>query len=269
MRASARLPAPSLDYTTILGFGAAVGVVVAAVALDGRLALFFDPAALLLVVFGTLAITVAGSDAQALREGLRVWGRDLWRRPRRADPALARELLRIARRAKGEGVLQLESECLGWDHLPLVRRGLLLVLEGRNLADVEAILRQDLAGQLDRRRRAEAMFRRAAEVAPAMGLVGTLVGLVKMLAQLDDPASIGPAMAVALLTTLYGALMAHVLFGPAAEKLALYAREEVLRGQMEAATVLAVARGEHPRYLAGRLESLLHPELRAGLETEN
>ncbi len=269
MRAARGLAVRSFDATTAAGLAATLGLLAAAVALDGDPALFIEPTAFLLVILGTLAVTVAGSDPRALRTALRACGGELWRRPRMSEAALARALLELARRARQRGLLALEGEAGDWRHLPLLRRGIALALEGRPLEDVELVLRQDLHGRLEQHRLAEGVLRRAFEVAPAMGLVGTLVGLVKMLARLDDPAAIGPAMAVALLTTLYGALLAHLLLGPLAEKLALRGREEALRGEMEVATLLSMARGENPRYLAGRLESLLFPELRPGLETEN
>ena len=105
-------------------------------------------------------------------------------------------------------------------------------------------------------------MRKAAEVAPAMGLIGTLVGLVQMLGRLDDPTSIGPAMAVALLTTLYGAILANMLFAPLATKLERNATEEALVNQIYLTGLNSILRQENPRRLELQLNTLLPPAQR-------
>ena len=129
--------------------------------------------------------------------------------------------------------------------------------EGRSPALIERALRRQIAADDERRARAEAILRRAADVAPAMGLIGTLIGLVQMLGQLDDPSSIGPAMAVALLTTFYGALLAHALFYPLAERLAGQADHARLQAELQLLAALSIAERENPRLLEASLNSLL------------
>src|SRR5262249_21178272 len=102
---------------------------------------------------------------------------------------------------------------------PFLSRALLLVSDGTQVPDIERILRKEMAATMQRHYKSASILRRAAEIAPAMGLIGTLVGLVQMLGYLDNPAKIGPAMALALLATLYGALLANLVFNPLASKL--------------------------------------------------
>ena len=116
---------------------------------------------------------------------------------------------------------------------------------------------QEVDALLERHRRAASIIRRGSEVAPAMGLIGTLVGLVQMLAQLDDPSSIGPAMAVALLTTFYGAILGTIVLGPLSGKLERNSNSEAMIKNLVLTAMGSIARQENPR----RLEMLLNSEL--------
>jgi chemotaxis protein MotA len=140
---------------------------------------------------------------------------------------------------------------------PIVARAAVLVTDGYSGDDVERVLTQELDSLVERHRRSASILRRAAEIAPAMGLIGTLVGLVQMLAELDNPANIGPAMAVALLTTFYGAIMANVILMPLAAKLERNSNDEALIKTLVMLAMGSIARQENPR----RLEMLLNSEL--------
>ncbi|MEC7029070.1 MAG: MotA/TolQ/ExbB proton channel family protein, partial [Pseudomonadota bacterium] len=128
--------------------------------------------------------------------------------------------------------------------------------------DIDRVLGQEVDALAERHRRSASILRRASEVAPAMGLIGTLVGLVQMLAQLDDPSSIGPAMAVALLTTFYGAIMGTVILGPLAAKLERNSGDETMIKNLILTAMGSIARQENPRRLEMLLNSELPPEHR-------
>ncbi len=242
------------------GVLATAGVLAVAVLATGRSADFFDPAALLVVLGGTLTVTMTGSGLSGLGEAAGAVAR-MASRLRPPDPAaLAAELVRLARVARRDGLLVLEKLVPSLDGLPVLQRGIELLLEGREPASVERVLREEIRSRALELERAEAVVRQAAEVAPAMGLVGTLVGLVRMLSSLDAPERIGPGMAVALLTTFYGALLAHGLLTPLARQLLRLREEEALLARVQAETVLSIARRENPRLLAGLLASLLRAE---------
>ena len=137
-----------------------------------------------------------------------------------------------------------------------------MVTDGYSADDIYQLLGQEVDSLAERHRRSASIVRRASEVAPAMGLIGTLVGLVQMLAQLDDPASIGPAMAVALLTTFYGAIMGTVILGPLAAKLERNSNDETMSKRLILTAMESIARQENPRRLEMLLNSELPPEHR-------
>jgi chemotaxis protein MotA len=135
-----------------------------------------------------------------------------------------------------------------------------MAIDDMSYADVEAIMRQEATATHARHKRAAEVVRRAAEVAPAMGLIGTLVGLVQMLRNLDDPAAIGPGMAVALLTTFYGAIMGTMVLAPLADKLERNAAEERRINHLYILTVLSIIRRDNPRRLEILLNAVAAPE---------
>jgi chemotaxis protein MotA len=120
---------------------------------------------------------------------------------------------------------------------------------------------------VERHARGASLFAALAEVAPAMGMIGTLVGLVAMLANMDDPKSIGPAMAIALLTTLYGAVIANCIAGPIADKLRLRAAEEALTKSLVIDALLAIQNGQNPRVIDSMLRNYLPESKREMAET--
>ncbi len=240
----------------LLGLLATLAVFAAALTAGGDPSLYLEPRALLLVVAGTFTVVLSGSDLSELK-GLRALPQQL-RRLARCDPgARMRELVHFAERARREEPRTLESELTRLPPDSLLHRGLARLLEGRADDDLEALLARELAHAGRPFTTAAALLRRAGETAPAMGLVGTVVGLVAMLARLDRPEDIGPAMAVALLTTLYGVVLAHALLLPLARRAEGWAARSRLLAELERLTVLAIARRDPPAFLQGRLEAVL------------
>lgn len=257
-----RLEAPSqrnLDKATVFGLLAAVILIVAAVAMSGSIGAFLDGPSVLMVVVGTLAITVVSYTGEELRRAGPSFRQVLVRTD--IEPAAAaRRVLLLADKARKTGLLQLQSDLFGLRSVPFLQRALTMMIDGMPVEEVERNVTMEIQATFLGRQQAASILRRAAEVAPAMGLIGTLVGLVQMLSSLDSPASIGPAMSVALLTTLYGALMANVFFLPLASKLERNANVEQLVNHIFALGVLSMGRQENPR----RLEMLLNTMLPAG-----
>ena len=246
-----------LEFGTLLGLLATMALLGSAIALGADWRAFLDPAALLIVLGGTVAVTgTAFGPGECLR-ALRTAAR-LSAPARPVDPvAHARWLLELARRVRREGLVSLETRIDDYGSRPVLARGLLYLLEGRPVNQLRPLLERERQRLLEPFHGAEAVLRRAAETAPAMGLMGTLIGLVEMLARLDDPRSIGPAMAVALLTTFYGALLGHALLTPLADRVAQRAAEEERLARMECLTVHSLGLGENPRYLTTALAGCL------------
>lgn len=250
------------DLATLLGIGGALGLIVLALLLGGSPGIFFNLPAVLIVGLGTLAVTLASFTIKDVAVTWAMLTGTLFRaghQPRRA----ALKILAIADYARRQGILSLQGSVLrGLQDDPFLYKGVALVVDGLPEADVEAILAQDIHATQQRLSRATAVLRRAAEVAPAMGLIGTLIGLVQMLGRLDDPATIGPGMAVALLTTFYGAILGNVVFLPLAGKMERNGTDDTLIRRIYLVGVLSVARKENPRRLEMLLNSALPPAQR-------
>ena len=140
-----------------------------------------------------------------------------------------------------------------------------MVMDGMPIEEVERVLRREVDEMIFRHRKSASVLRKAAEIAPAMGLIGTLIGLVQMLGNLDDPATIGPSMAIALITTFYGAVLANMVFAPLAAKLERNSAEEALVFNVYLTAAASIARKENPRRLEMLLNAMLPPSARVSV----
>lgn len=254
-------PRKSADFATIFGLLFAVGLIIAAIMMGGSDANFFNVPALTIVLLGTMAATAVSYTGTELAKAGHVMAYSMVRRIN--DPArLASNLLDIAVVAKKKGLLaiaQLEPELR---KNPFLIRAMQMVVDGYKPKDVERLLFQEIDALTERHRRSASITRRAAEVAPAMGLIGTLVGLVQMLADLQNPEAIGPAMAVALLTTFYGAILGTVIMAPLAVKLEKNSADEALIKTLIARAAVSIALQDNPRQLEMQLNAELPPSKR-------
>lgn len=256
-----RTPSPtlSLDIATVVGIAAAFMLIAAAILLGGQPAAFFDLPAIFIVLGGTFGVTVACFSTHDIAVAVRVVGQTVFRVSR--EPVeVARHLMQLSDAARRKGHLSLQ------DYLPdlassgLLYRGIALVVDGNEAPEVERIMQSELQATTERQVRTVGVLRKAAEISPAMGLIGTLVGLVQMLGSLEDPSTIGPSMAVALLTTFYGAILANLVFTPLASKLERNADEDALINEMHVMAAGSIARQENPRRLEMLLNTVLPPD---------
>jgi len=179
------------------------------------------------------------------------------------DPSEAAiHTLEIAELARKRGVLALQGIVDSLSNDPFLLKGVTMLIDGTQGEEVETIMGRDLNATIQRHNKSTNVLRRAAEFAPAMGLIGTLIGLVKMLSDLQDPSTIGPNMAVALLTTFYGAVLANMVFMPLANKLERNSAEEALINHIYVMGASSIGRQENPRRLEMLLNSILPPAKR-------
>jgi chemotaxis protein MotA len=248
-----------MDLATLFGLIAALVLIAIAIVMNGSPLAFVDVPAILMVVLGTFAVTAISYTGEELREAQPSFRQAMFRTE--IDPRVAaRRVLTLADKARKRGMLSLQGDLYGVRDAPFLQRSLSMLVDGLQVDEIERNMTLEAHALAQGRHRAAAILRRAAEVSPAMGLIGTLVGLVQMLGNLDSPERIGPAMSVALLTTLYGALMANVVFLPLASKLERNATVEQLVSQIYTMGVASMGRQENPR----RLEMLLNTVLPAG-----
>jgi chemotaxis protein MotA len=250
-----------VDFATVFGMIFAAGLIVGAIYIGQSTGNFFNVPSLMIVVFGTMAVTATSFSVQDI---IRIWsvlGKTIARHVR-SPSVMATQLMDLAVTARKRGLLALagaEPELRKDKHL---HQAVILVTDGYTGEDIDRLLGQEVDALIDRHRRSASIVRRASEVAPAMGLIGTLVGLVQMLADLNDPATIGPAMALALLTTFYGAILGTVVLAPLAVKLEKNSSEEAMIKKLIMTAMGSIARQENPRRLEMMLNSDLPPSER-------
>lgn len=247
----------AIDLATVLGLMGGFALIVSAVIWGGSITAFLDLPAILIVVGGTFAITSISFSWDEVVTAQRTIARALFRH--HDDPTdAAYQALQVAERVRRQGPKELER--LGQRLSdPFFKKALEFVVDGTPTDELESMLTSEVTAMNSRHAKSAGVLRRAAEVSPAMGLIGTLVGLVQMLGNLDDPASIGPSMAVALLTTFYGAVLANMVFLPLASKLERNSSEESLNNRIYLMTALSIARRENPRRLEMLINTLLPP----------
>ena len=168
----------------------------------------------------------------------------------------------VAQMARRHGILSLQDVLDTLRFEPFLQKGVAMVVDGVPSEETEAILRRDVLAMMQRHARSASVLRRASELAPAMGLIGTLIGLVQMLSNLDDPSTIGPSMAIALLTTFYGAILANIVLVPLASKLERNSSLEELVNSIYVLGVASIGRQENPRRLEMLINSIMPPSSR-------
>jgi len=171
----------------------------------------------------------------------------------------------LAVKARKESIIALEKEEIDD---PFLAKGIRLVVDGTAPSLVQAILKTEIGFMKQRHLSGQKVFKTLGALAPAFGMIGTLIGLVQMLQNLSDPGSIGPSMAVALLTTFYGAVLANLVAIPIAEKLGGKSAEEVLMMEVVIQGVLSILEGDNPIIVRSKLEAFLSPNLRQTQQEE-
>lgn len=250
-----------MDLATLLGLIGAFGLVLLAIILGGAPQAFFNLPAILIVIGGTAAVTMISFSMSEILTAQRVIKHTL--SGDRYEPQDAANLVvQLAERARRVGLLALEDVPPTVRQRPFLDKAIGLVVDGTAGEEIESILSEEIRSMTGRHAKGSSVLRRAAEVAPAMGLIGTLIGLVQMLGNLQDPKSIGPAMAIALLTTFYGAILANMVFSPLASKLERKSDEEALVNTVYTMGAASIMRKENPRRLEIMLNALLPPAQR-------
>ncbi len=250
-----------IDSATLLGFASGFGLVAVAMTVGGSPLSFFDLPAFLIVIGGTFGVTTICFPMQDLIQAPKVIGKALVR-PVRDAQRTAWEMLSLAEVARKKGVLAIEANMAEITEDPMTVEALEMVADGVPGDEVESLLRREIDAMVERHMAGADIMRKAADVSPAMGLIGTLIGLVQMLSHLEDPSSIGPAMAIALLTTFYGAILSNMVFSPLAAKLERNSAEEALATEMVLLGAGSISRKENPRRLETSVNALLPPAKR-------
>ena len=224
----------------------------------GDLVMFADTSSVLIVFGGSLFIVLMKYNISQFFGAAKIAAKAFIFKTDKPDDLIA-QIVTMADAARKGGFLALEEMEV---ENPFLRKGVDLLVDGHDADTVRMILRKDIALTNERHEQGASIFSALGDVAPAMGMIGTLIGLVAMLSNMDDPKSIGPAMAVALLTTLYGSILANMVALPIADKLMLRKNEERLNRLLILDGVLAIQEGQNPRVIDSYLKNYLHEKKR-------
>jgi len=242
-----------MDIATLIGLLGAIGVILGAIIMGGSGDTFVNIPSMVVVVGGTFASTLCQVSLAQFLGSFKV-GLSAFLHKSISARKLIEEALELADTARKDGILALEDKEISD---PFLNRGIGLCIDGHPTEVVQKMLSKDINLELERKKVGVRMFKSIGEAAPAMGMIGTLIGLVQMLANMEDPKQIGPSMAVALLTTLYGAVIANAIALPIAAKLKLISSDEKLRKLLILESIDGIQQGINPRVLQQILDSYL------------
>jgi chemotaxis protein MotA len=253
-----------VDPATIIGIVVAVGAIFAGMTLEGaNPASLIEPSSAIIVFGGTLGATMAGfllKDTTGLIGPVKaaLMGKV-------ADPGdTIADVITFAERARREGLLALEEAAKTVDD-PFLKRGIELAVDGTDPEELREILEAEIVSMRARHKAGAKFFSDMGAFGPTLGIIGTVIGLVHMLENLKDPASAGPAIAVAFTATLYGVISANLCFHPISNKLKRVSEIEVARKELILEGVLSIQAGGNPRIIEQKLLSFLAPKQREAL----
>lgn len=247
-----------MDLATLLGFLAAWGLIIATIALGSGAMVFVNVPSLMIVIGGAIAVVLMRFTlAQFIGSIKTAMKAFLYKAESPED--LITSVVELATIARKEGLLALENQEV---ENPVLAKGITMLVDGHEPAVVKKSLTTEMNETISRHKIGQDIFKQIGDAGPAMGMIGTLVGLVQMLSNMSDPKSIGPAMAVALLTTLYGAMLANMFALPVSDKLSLRSAEEATNKNIIIESVIGIQEGQNPKVLDDLLKNYLPPSKR-------
>jgi len=256
-----------VDIATFIGIIVAGTLVIGSILLGGAASWFVNYPALMIVIGGTMGATLINYPLSEVFSVLGVAKTAFAHRSRRPGDIIPL-MVEFARKARREGILSFEKELYLIDD-PFLARGLQMAVDGMEAGAIENVLTTEIQTLEERHRLGAEIFHTMGTFAPAMGMMGTIIGLIQMLMQMQDPAALGAPMAVALLTTFYGTVLAYLFFLPLAGKLRVRSAEEVLVKQMSLEGILAIQAGDNSRIVEQKLKAFLAPKTHAREDSDD
>lgn len=259
-----------MDIASLVGLLLCLGLVIFGIASGdagfAAIQYFIDVPSLLITFGGALGATMASVKLPDFIGGLTSIG--LIIKSNEANiPEMITKIIELSNVARKEGLLSLEEAASGLDD-PFMKKGILLIVDGTDPELVRGILETEMSCIDSRHKARSGFWDTLGSMGPAWGMVGTLVGLVLMLQNMSDPSSIGPQMAVALITTFYGSVLANWICAPTSNKLQLNNSLEMQAKEIMIEGLLSIQAGENPRVIEEKLKSFLAPKDRPASEAE-
>lgn len=253
-----------MDLGVLFGFLGTWALIVWAVVAGGNIIWFINAPGLILVVGGSLTIVFYAFPASIVKRIASVGMKAFFHQSRSIE-VLIQDMVRYAGIARRDGILSLENSTKDIDN-DFIVRGIQMAVDGIDPELIEQIMNNELDNLVERHAEGRGLFEALGRYSPAFGMIGTLVGLVIMLMNMDDPSKIGPGMAVAILTTMYGAIIANAFALPLADRLNRRSAEEVLFMTIIIKGVMAIQSGDNPRVVEQKLRTFLPSSAQAKLE---
>ena len=251
-----------MDIASLIGLVGTLGMIAGAMVSSGGIGPFIDTPSMLIVIGGTFFAVMYRSTLPMFLASFGALAKVFLPGAKKHDELITR-LTELAGIARKDGMMALEGQ-----EVPdkFFENGLQMLVDGADETKLTEQLNREVKGMIRRHDNMKSVFQAWVDLAPAMGMIGTLIGLVAMLGNMADPKAIGPAMAVALLTTLYGAMIANCIFMPIVTKLENYSADEALYREMVVMGLKYISRGESPRNITDQLIANLPPKLQAKIE---
>lgn len=256
-----------MDLAALIGIILGIFVVVYSVISGGFPEIYLNIPSIAITVGGGIASTLVSYRLKEIGQILKVTASAFSRKEIDLQETI-RLLISLSQKARREGLLALESEQEDIED-DFIRRSLQLIVDGVEPEMIKESLDLELDNMALRHERGQELFKTMGVLFPAWGMIGTLVGLINLLKALDDPSMIGSAMALALVTTLYGAILAHFVCNPIATKLSIKSREEIQQKEMIIEGILSIQAGENPRIMEHKLKTFLSAEQREKYERDS
>jgi len=249
-----------MDIATLAGLLGGTILIMVSIMISGGLGAFINIPSIVIVVGGTLAATLVQYPLSDVLSLMGVTRHTLFQTS--FDPeSTIKMIVKFAEDARRDGLLALEKQVKEVDD-DFIKAGIQLAIDGTEPEILRDILGTEVANLEERHKTGQGIFKALGEFAPAFGMIGTLIGLVLMLRSMKDPSSIGPSMAVALITTFYGAVLSNLVFLPLAGKLEQRTKTEIQMREMIIDGILSIQSGDNPRLVEQKLLTFLPPKLR-------
>ena len=255
-----------MDIASIVGLILGVSLVIFGMFLQASLVIYASATSALIVIGGTFGAVILSYSFSQIKEAAMALKIVFTSQQDEASEVIS-VLVSFAEKARREGLLALEEEANQLDD-EFLQKGIQLVVDGTDPELVQNILETEIDFLSERHSVSRGVFAKGGELAPAFGMIGTLIGLIGMLSKLDDPSSLGSGMATALITTFYGALIGNLIFIPIAEKLKVKSEKEILVKEIIIEGILSIQAGENPRIVEEKLKAFLPPDTRSEIGAE-
>jgi chemotaxis protein MotA len=249
-----------MDIATIIGLALCTVAIIGSIMAGGELSIFIDVPSMLVVGLGVIGVTFVKWPIEVVKKLVQYMLKTILFSPVDYKETID-EIGNLAETARRESIFALEKVPI---ENPFIKKAMTLAADNRPPEIISAILQMEIDSMEERHKEGIGVLDGVGADGPAFGMIGTLIGLVQMLQNLSDPSAIGPAMAIALLTTFYGAVLANALALPMKNKLAKRSSSELINMSIIVAGTLGIVAGENPRLIKEKLESFLPPQLREG-----